>query len=815
MTTRTRSLVLALVLALLLVGPAGLPAAGQLPSQPGTGVFEAISVNPDGALLTAGGPSISADGRYVAFSAPRLQGWRPPGSPASSAYVRDRSTGQTERIRSLDAEPYTSVAVGGLSGDGRFALLNVWRWLNPCPAAAPCDTADVYVHDRVTRRAELISATPRGAAGNGRSYLGGISDDGRMVVFTSWATDLVSGDTNRTSGVFVRDRVRSITTRISVSPLDGAANISGDGRVVVFSSSTTNPTAGPRYIVTVAVHDLQRGTTEVIGRGTNEDLGVGLSGDGRYVVFNDPQHAYVRDRVSGRTEQIDVAADGQPADQPSYQPTISSDGRVVAFASAASNLSDAAGLGGDYQLYLRNRESGETRLVTVGPDGVAFRGWTVSPALNRDGTIVAFESWAAELGVPEYGQSSVFVWEGQTEGPPSAPSAPRQVTAQARDGAALVAWIAPWNLGSLSLDRYVVHIDRADGQAAGVAPVTVDGTTTTATIGGLDNGVGYRFTVTATNALGESPPSDPSNLLIPRPPPETLDRLAGADRYATAAAVSEHSHPDGAAVAYVATGSNYPDALAGAVTAVRDGGPVLLAGHDVLPEATATELRRLSPERIVVLGGPSAVSPEVGERLEEIAPVTRIAGRDRYATAAHAAAASFPEGADVVYVATGRAFPDALVAASLAAGPEPGPILLVGGNDVPPSTAAELARLAPQRIVILGGPEAVPSWVEDAFAQVAPVERLAGPNRYSTAAAVAARVPAGDTAYLATGENHPDALVSGAAAAATGSPLLLVTAKAIPEPTDVALGQRQVAHIHVVGGSAAVHDTVLDTLAQR
>jgi len=183
-----------------------------------------------------------------------------------------------------------------------------------------------------------------------------------------------------------------------------------------------------------------------------------------------------------------------------------------------------------------------------------------------------------------------------------------------------------------------------------------------------------------------------------------VTRLAGSDRYATAAAISAATFPSsGVPVAYVATGLNYPDALAGSVAAARAGGPLLLVTRDTVPAATATELARLKPARIVILGSTGVVGSTVESKLRTYAPsVTRLAGSDRYATAAAISAATFPSsGVPVAYVATGLNYPDAL-AGSVAAARAGGPLLLVTRDTVPAATATELARLKPARIVILG-----------------------------------------------------------------------------------------------------------------
>ncbi len=188
----------------------------------------------------------------------------------------------------------------------------------------------------------------------------------------------------------------------------------------------------------------------------------------------------------------------------------------------------------------------------------------------------------------------------------------------------------------------------------------------------------------------------------------TVTRLAGPNRYATAAAVGAATYGPGVPVVYVATGLNFPDALTGAAVAGFQDGPVLLVSTNSIPTVTAVELARLAPQRIVILGGTGVVSDAVASTLGAYTSgtVTRLAGRDRYATAAAISAATFAPGVPVVYVATGLDFPDAL-AGSAVAGSQGAPVLLVSTNSIPAATAAELTRLRPAKVVLLGSASSV------------------------------------------------------------------------------------------------------------
>lgn len=211
----------------------------------------------------------------------------------------------------------------------------------------------------------------------------------------------------------------------------------------------------------------------------------------------------------------------------------------------------------------------------------------------------------------------------------------------------------------------------------------------------------------------------------------TVERVAGGDRVATAAAVSARAFPDGAPAAYVATGANFPDALAGGPAATLDGSPLLLVGNEV-PEATRTELERLAPERIVVLGGPDVVPAAVEQALGGLAPaVERVAGPDRFTTAAAVAERFDPAATGAAFLATAGDFPDAL-AGGAAAASYGAPLLLAAGPELPESTAAQLARLEPSSVVALGGETALPDAALTAAAAASAVEAL--PDQVVTAA---------------------------------------------------------------------------------
>lgn len=214
---------------------------------------------------------------------------------------------------------------------------------------------------------------------------------------------------------------------------------------------------------------------------------------------------------------------------------------------------------------------------------------------------------------------------------------------------------------------------------------------------------------------------------------DTVTRLSGANRYATAAAISEHAFPDGATTAYVASGADFPDALSGGSAAAAVGAPLLLVSPTgAVPAATAAELERLGVTDIKLLGGEAAISAATATALGGYGTVERLSGTNRYQTSVAISEATFPDTAGgTVYLASGTNFPDALSAAPVA-GLNGSPLLLVPGTSstLPTEVANEILRLNPSRVVMLGGESAVSLGMQTAVealfpAMEAPADRAA------------------------------------------------------------------------------------------
>lgn len=291
--------------------------------------------------------------------------------------------------------------------------------------------------------------------------------------------------------------------------------------------------------------------------------------------------------------------------------------------------------------------------------------------------------------------------------------------------------------------------------------------------------------------------------------PSNVTRIAGANRYATAAAFATDRWDPGVSVAYVVNGTSFADALASAPAAAAGGGPVVLTSRDELPPETADALRTLRPATINVAGGTAAVSDAVVAKLREFTAgaVTRIAGDSRYETAAAIARHAF-ESLDSnfawTFVTSGESYPDALGGAAAASASPESPLLLTQRDVLPAATESEIRRLAPDRIYVIGGTAVVSDAVVAKLRGLAAeVVRIAGVDRYATAANVAIEIFASrPEIVVTTGTNFADGLVG----AAYGAPLLLLPRQSVPQPVFDAIEDLEPIRATVLGGTAAVTD---------
>ena len=393
------------------------------------GVTQRISVNSAGeeGNDASGISAISGDGRFVAFGSAATN-LIPGGNLPFGIFVYDRQTGTTEVVsvssRGRQGEGFSSSPA--ISEDGCFVAFdsdaaNLVR-------GDRNNTTDVFLHDRETGETILVSITSDEQQGVSSSHAPAISADGRFIVFHA-NSSLAPEDTNETTDVYLRDVQAGTTTLVSIG-FDGSAgnstsfiqDISGDGRFVAFVSDSTNliPNDVQDTEANVYVRDLVAGTTELVSVGSDgTPASVGffdrpsISADGRYVAFSTftslvPEDTrpfsldiYLHDRVTGTTELISVNSDEVPGDGRSESPSISADGRFVAFQSDSANFASpdapAGGFFPDEDIFVRDRQLGITYRVSESSAGDEANARSLGPSISDDGLVTAFSSDASNL----------------------------------------------------------------------------------------------------------------------------------------------------------------------------------------------------------------------------------------------------------------------------------------------------------------------------------------------------------------------------------------------------------------------------------
>ncbi|MEG5040385.1 MULTISPECIES: calcium-binding protein [unclassified Microcoleus] len=314
-------------------------------------------------------PSISADGRFVTFGS--LASNLVPGDTNSTddSFVRDLLTNTTTRV-SVDSAGNQAnnnfFGVASISADGRFVAFS-----SLASNLVPGDTnnrSDIFVRDLLTNTTTRVSVDSAGNQGNDGSSIGSffpsISADGRFVAFSSDASNLVPGDTNSTDDIFVRDLSTNTTTRVSVDSAGNQgigessdASISADGRFVAFSSFVRNLVPGD----TNASRDI-----------------------------------FVRDLLTNTTTRVSVDSAGNQGNDGSSNPSISADGRFVAFESDASNLVPGD-TNNDRDIFVRDLSTNTTTRLSVSGTGNQGNGYSTLPSISADGRFVAFSSDAPDL----------------------------------------------------------------------------------------------------------------------------------------------------------------------------------------------------------------------------------------------------------------------------------------------------------------------------------------------------------------------------------------------------------------------------------
>lgn len=343
----------------------------------------------------------------------------------SKTVTRDRTGGQ----------PNDDVVVEDVTPNGRFVLLS--SWASDLVANDTNSRGDIFVRDRLLGVTERVSVSSSEVQGNESSYRASISNDGRRVAFSSYSNNLVTGDTNNDWDVFVRDRANGTTVRAST--MTGGTQINGDfgaedsaisggGRYVAFETNTPGVVAGETGAeYDIFVKDLVSGTTELASEsgagtdGNDDSRRPSISDDGRYVAFdtfannlgvtdtNGVIDVYLRDRTGDTTTRVSVSNGEAQGNNQSASPDISGNGLFVAFTSNANNLvaGDVADASAD--VFVRSLAGGTTTLVSVTSSEVKGNGTSGAASISSNGDRVAFRTWATNLGAPDVLVSGIAV----------------------------------------------------------------------------------------------------------------------------------------------------------------------------------------------------------------------------------------------------------------------------------------------------------------------------------------------------------------------------------------------------------------------
>jgi Tol biopolymer transport system component len=395
--------------------------AAPLAAQSTTYVSRAFVAGPDGASWQ---PVVSADGRYVAFTSYASNLVANDTNGQMDVFVRDLATGTTQCIsvtpagntgNNLSGHPvitpdgryvaFESRASNLVSGDGNFEL-------------------DVFVRDLVANTTVRASVSSSGVEGLFTTWLGSISDDGRYVAFYTGSNNLVSGDTNNTGDVFVRDLQSGTTARVSVSSAGVQGNnesdngsLSADGRYVAFYSWATNLVSGDTNgMPDIFVRDLQTGTltranTSIAGAQANNggsSFEVFLSGNGRFAAFlsyatnlvtgdtNGLPDEFEKDLLTGEIWRVNVSGSGAQATDNSHLYGISSDGRYVVFESMSANLvpNDTNNRG---DIFVHDHVTGSTSRASLGTGEIQGNDHSIDAGISSTGQYVAFGTYAYNL----------------------------------------------------------------------------------------------------------------------------------------------------------------------------------------------------------------------------------------------------------------------------------------------------------------------------------------------------------------------------------------------------------------------------------
>jgi Tol biopolymer transport system component len=372
--------------------------------------------------FSPGGRSISADGRYSVFYSDAANLVAGDTNGRTDIFLYDAVT-QTTTLISKDASsgPSNGNSIApSISADGRYVVY--YSQASDLAAGDTNGATDIFVYDRVSQTTTLVSKDTAAGPSDGASFNPSISGDGRYIVYFSYATDLVAGDTNGTADIFLYDTVSQTTTLISKDTASGPSNadssnasISADGRYVVYESSASDLVAGDTNVTRdIFLYDTVTQTTALVSKDASGNPSNGISyspsisADGRYIVYqslgsnlvagdtNSNFDIFLYDTVSQTTTLISKDASSGPSNDANLAPSISGDGRYVVWTSYASDL-----VAGDTNfledIFVHDTQTGTTALVSVDTGAGPANGSSGAPSISGDGSKIFFRSSSTDL----------------------------------------------------------------------------------------------------------------------------------------------------------------------------------------------------------------------------------------------------------------------------------------------------------------------------------------------------------------------------------------------------------------------------------
>lgn len=398
----------------------------------------------DGASIN---PSISTDGQIVVFESDATNLVANDTNNTTDIFIVDALNNTIERasigLNGADANgPSTNPVI---SGNGRYVVFE--SFASNLVTDDSNGAIDIFVYDRQGGSTVRVSVNSSGNQATSHSFSPSISADGQVVAFYSLATNLVSSDTNRAIDVFVHDTLSGVTERISVDATGSQANmgswqprISANGQYVVFSSNASNIVAGDTNgAQDIFLYDRQTRASILVSNTADGLPANGLSAyaavnaDGSVVVYesdatnlvpNDNNNAtdiFVFDKNQLSVTRVSTSTSAGDTDGPSFQPTISQDGRFVSFFTYASNLVNSD-LNQLEDVFIYDRQTGYMQLLTNTEGGLAANSPSFNPSISADGRYVALFSLASNLITPDSnGVEDIFLYDrGVINTPPIA-----------------------------------------------------------------------------------------------------------------------------------------------------------------------------------------------------------------------------------------------------------------------------------------------------------------------------------------------------------------------------------------------------------